>query len=104
VAPVAWADKVAPGFAPATNAVLAAAAAGRPGTRLVAWSELSRDHGRDWFDDDLVHVRPGADGRASLAAVAYADAIADQVDRCTGAGQRPASTAAAKAAGASTIG
>jgi hypothetical protein len=72
----------APDYAPKTNTVLAAAAASRPDTRLVTWSDSSRPHGLDWFEEDLLHFRPGTDTRPSSGSIAYADAIADQVDRC----------------------
>ncbi len=72
----------APGYAPKTNAALREVAASRPRTEVVAWSDISRSHGREWFAWDLEHFS----GRGRLArptgAVAYAKAIADRVDRC----------------------
>ena len=72
----------APGYAGRTNAALREVAASRPRTEVVAWSDISRPHGREWFAKDQEHF--GGRGRVArpTGAVAYAKAIADRVERC----------------------
>ena len=72
----------APGFASKTNAALREVASSRPHTEVVAWSDLSRPHGREWFAWDLEHFSGRARQARSTGAVAYAEATADGVDRC----------------------
>jgi hypothetical protein len=75
-------DWFAPAYAGKSNAVLREVTASRPHTEVVAWSDISRPHGRHWFALDMEHF--GGRGRQihPTGAVAYADAIADGVDRC----------------------
>ena len=72
----------APGYAPKSNAVLREVAAGRAHTEVVGWSDISRPHRGDWFAEDMEHF--GGRGRQAhpTGAAAYAEAIADGVDRC----------------------
>ena len=68
-------------FAPQTNSELRRVAAERPHTVVVAWSDLSRAHGDDWFVGDRLHFDSGTE-RRQAGADAYADAVVDGVAGC----------------------
>ncbi|MGZ4692283.1 MAG: SGNH/GDSL hydrolase family protein [Acidimicrobiales bacterium] len=76
------ADYFAASYATRSNATLDQVAAARPGTEVVAWSDISRPHTTDWFVADGEHFHDRNLEPHPAGAAAYARAIADGVDRC----------------------